>query len=206
MRLLTKFRIRWFVGFEADLKQETPLGNDLGHYYRQIFENSFKSTPEFEIVSWSQKHVQQVPEAKGTAQRNEAIERIPEPDEWIAFVDDDTHLPPDYEATILKAIQENPNADGFVFEQLKNIGGLRMSVSSDQHKSFVYDVPGYVLGTLGCDTGQMLFKRKLIGNVRWKHQGAADHIFCDDVALNEKNKPRVKWLNVPASIHNALRK
>jgi hypothetical protein len=201
LQSLTKLRIRWFVGFEANLKQETPLGNDLGHNYKRFFEDSFRSTPEFEIVCWTRDSSLQ--SVNGTAQRNEAIE----PDDWIAFLDDDTLLPHDYEKTIFRAIDDNPSALGFVFQQLDSDGDLRMDVSSIPPRSFVKNLKkatGYN-GKDGCDTGQMLFKRRLIGNVRWKHQGAADHPFYKDVALDEKNIPRVKWLNVPASIHNALR-
>jgi hypothetical protein len=82
-----------------------------------------------------------------------------------------------------------------------------MALEPDKQRSFVkilYDAQGHN-GQDGCDTGQMLFKRKLIGGVQWKTQTAADHEFYKDVALNSMNRPKVRWVKQVASIHNALR-
>ncbi len=203
LQSLTKFDIRWFIGFEDKLNQETPLGYKFGFDFRLMFENSFRSTLKFEIVCSTRDS--RLPSVNGTAQRNEALDVISDIDSWVAFLDDDTLLQPEFERNATRAIEMHSDADGFIFQQIHNNGGLRMSVSSDPARSFVHDLPPYN-GQAGCDTGQMLFKRKLIADVRWIHMLAADHRFYNDVLRDEVSKSKVRWLSVPASIHNALRK
>jgi hypothetical protein len=125
--------------------------------------------------------------------------------DWVAFLDDDTHLPPDYEDVVTDAMNANPSIEGFVFQQNDKRGLLRMDVDPQNQCSFIFDLQEdpRLNRQLGCDTGQMLFKKSLIGARRWRTQTAADHEFYKDVALT--NKEKVKWVRRVASIHNALR-
>ncbi len=208
LRSFTKFSIRWLVGFEATLNQETPVGHDFGHDFRCMFENAFQSASTFVIECFTRDP--QTPSDTGTAQRNEGLNRTGEGEEWVAFLDDDTLLPCDYEDTITDAIAKYPDALGFIFQQRNNTGGLRMSVSPGERRSFVYNLPPYN-ETDGCDTGQMLFKRGLIADVRWdpliraQQAIAPDHHFYRQVVFGQNRVNDVRWLEVVASIHNALR-
>jgi hypothetical protein len=206
LRLSTKFSVRWFVVFEPSLNQSSLTGHDFGHDFRQMFHASFPDgflTPNFEIVSWTRNP--NTPSYKGTALRNEALERIKEEDNWVAFLDDDTIFTPCYESVISTAIQLNQEAEGFIFSQQDRVGFERMRVSQTVPHSITVKVKDCSPGLDGCDTGQMLFKRKLIGNIRWNNQSAADHPFYRDVVFNSGNQSKVRWLNVFGSIHNALR-
>ena len=82
-----------------------------------------------------------------------------------------------------------------------------MDVRSNPPRSFVHNLFAFphLNGEGGCDTGQMLFKRKLIGKVRWRKQSAADHEFYKDVVFKGDNITLVRWLLKIGSIHNALR-
>lgn len=203
MSSFTKFQIRWFIGFETSLKLETPIGHNLGHDFRDLFIQLVQNTERFDIVHWNRNA--ETPSVNGTAQRNEALSEIQDDEEWVAFLDDDTLLPCDYENTVITAIKDHPEADGFIFEQLDKFGQLRMSVSP--RRSFVKHLFDHAVydGDNGCDTGQMLFKRRLIGGVTWRPMVAADHEFYKDVVFTQQRESQVRWLNVVGSIHNALR-
>ena len=99
----------------------------------------------------------------------------------MAFLDDDTLLPDDYDSTILKAINDHPKAQGFIFQQWNNNSQARMIVSCDPLGSFVENADGCNKGDRGCDTGQMLFQRRLIDEIKWRDMQAADHEFYQDV-------------------------
>ena len=102
LRLLTNFNIRWFIGFEVDSNQATPPGRYLGCNFQQFFKERFQSSPGFEILCCVRNSESE--SYNGTAQRNEALEKITEPDDWVAFLDDDTLLPHNYEAVVTNAI------------------------------------------------------------------------------------------------------
>jgi hypothetical protein len=130
---------------------------------------------------------------------------ITEPDEWVAFLDDDTLLPGDYDSVIVQAIKDHPKALGFVFQQLDNSCQLRNDVSPEGRCSFLHNVGGYPRGTPGCDTGQMLFQRRLIGDIKWRDMQAADHEFYQDVVTRRGRHDDVCWLRAVGSIYNVLR-
>jgi|GEM_PF-5694497 len=200
--------IIWHVVYEVPLSQKGLTGHDLGHNFQDLFRTAFpdgRISPSLELISWTRNP--DAPSVTGTGQRNEALAKIADGEDWVAFLDDDTLLPHDYESTVQSAIQDHPDAEGFIFQQNDNRGGLRVSVSAAPPRSFIvnlYDHPD-LNGQDGCDTGQMLFKRKLIGETKWKPKYAADHEFYKDISLNDVNKTKIRWLSRVASIHNALR-
>lgn len=144
-----------------------------------------------------------VPGHFGNAQRNYALEQIAEGDELVSFLDDDTRLLEDFEDTVTQAVEEHPGALGFVFAQQDVHGRVRVAVSDGA--SFIEHLPGYPRGTPACDTGQMVFKRELIGDARWDALQAADGRFYNTVVFEKGNASRVRWLNRIASVYNALR-
>lgn len=202
--------VRWLIVYDTVTRvrrRQTTTGQDAINFdFRRYFENAFPNGPHgqhLEIVC-SDVNPSSAP-GRGVSQRNEALDRITDDEDWVAFLDDDTLFPPDFERILLNAVSIHSNADGFVFDQLDGTGSQRMGVLPQ--RSFLVHVPPFPRGVDGCDTGQFIFKRKLIGATRWRlnppHGRAPDHDFYLEIVQN--NKQRVRWLNHFASIHNALR-
>jgi hypothetical protein len=137
--------------------------------------------------------------------RNVALEKIDESDEeLVAFLDDDNLLPADYENTVLQAVADYPCACGFIFKQLDHEGNVRMAIFPDHPRSrTTIHTEGCRPDQEGCDSGQMLFRRSFIGNIKWDREMSADRRFYDAVKAGRES--RICWLDVGGSLYNYLR-
>ncbi len=120
----------------------------------------------------------------GNGQRNHVLNIIN--DGMIYFLDDDT-LPHENLWKILKIIELNQFIIG---QQLFKDGSLRLEAKLPELNHI--------------DSGCCIVDRKIIGNNRWQEQMyAGDGEFYISVALG--NEDKIKLINEPISIYNALR-
>lgn len=126
----------------------------------------------------------------GNQQRNDALNTITSG--WVYFLDDDNLIHPDFFSILLDAIKEQPNVQGFAFDQIMQNGKIRLLASPDtMHVGHI-------------DMAQVCMRRKLIGDIRfYPSRYESDGIFIE--AIYQSNPKVWKFINKPLCYYNELR-
>lgn len=123
----------------------------------------------------------------GSRQRNKALDCVE--DGWVYFLDDDNLLHQDLIHTILLNRINNPDIQGYIFNQLMEKG---IRIGSPENTKVTH-----------IDTAQFCLRRDLIGDLRFKDDYCADGYFIEE--LYNKNKDKFIFLNKELSYYNRLR-
>jgi len=123
----------------------------------------------------------------GNSSRNQMLDLFQSG--WTYFLDDDNLLHPNFEKHFLAALQEHPDAQWFIFDQVRKDGSLYLEATPQPIVNHV-------------DSGQCVLKRELIGSLRFiEHYYAADGVLYTSLLL--ESEPIV--IKKIATYYNALR-
>ena len=161
--------------------------------HRFISEQSdgLKRITDFFRIRW---HValqtDDLPDPHGCAKMNEMIDLVPM-DHWIWILDDDNKVNPDLFPCLADAIFVYPDKEAFVFAQRRN----------DLHGPVLHANPENLFA-IGCDTAQVVFRKRLIGHdLRMREDSpVADTKFFQ--TMYRMYESRFCFIDTPLVYHN----
>lgn len=118
----------------------------------------------------------------GSGCRNTALDEIQDDDTWIYFLDDDNTIHHGFQYAFQHALDQNPDAVWFIFNQLRKDGTIYLFATDRPRVNYV-------------DTGQCVLKRWIIRDLRFDlNKYEADGIFYQTLAKEFK----------PIAIHESV--